>query len=212
MKLDRRAFLGAVAASLWPATAHADAVDDLLGRIADARNGLTTVRATFKQTRTISVMATEIVSTGSLALVRPDRLRWDLDPPDAVTYWIGPEGLTMKNAEGVTKIDKASTDRFAAVLADLMIMLGGDVRSLRARYAIKMKEKEDHLQLSFTPNAGTSLAKHIKRVALTTPKDDLAKLRAVGIYEQNDDKSIIRFASWEKNATIAPDEMKPPSK
>ncbi len=210
--MRRRVFLGVVATSLVLLSAWADDVDELLGKIAEARSELRTVRATFKQTRSISVMATVIESTGKLALVRPDKLRWDLDPPDAVTYWIGPEGLTMKNAEGVTKIDKSSTDRFAAVLGDLMVMMGGDIRALRSHYKVRFKEHHGILQLTFTPAPRTHIADHIRKVAITTPKDDLARLRAVGIYEKSGDKSLIKFEKWEKNATIDPDEMTPPSK
>src|SRR5687768_6724494 len=162
-RMKRRTFLAAAATLLAPRAAWADAVDDALGRIAKAREGTTSLRATFTQKRVIHLMDTAIESRGRVAVVRPDRLRWDLEPPDAVTYWIGPDGLTMKNAEGVTKIDKNSTDRFASVIADLLVMLGGDLRTLRERYDISVKEKQvdGGAQLTLTLKPKGKLAKTI---------------------------------------------------
>jgi outer membrane lipoprotein-sorting protein len=210
--VKRRTFLAAAAVLLAPSVARADAVDDALARIAKARTGLGSLRATFTQKRVIKLMATAIESSGRVAVVRPDRLRWDLEPPDAVTYWIGPEGLTMKNAEGVTKIDKNSTDRFASVIADLLVMLGGDLRTLRERYGIEVQEKavDGGSQLTLTLRPTGKLKKTIEKVKLVAGPD-LSILKGVSIHEKNGDSSKILFKSFAKNPEIDPDEMKPPA-
>src|SRR5262245_60475948 len=97
MPLPRRAFL-----SFFPAlggalafggAARADEVADALADIAKARAGLQTLVGGFTQERTIGLLATAVKSEGEMTVVRPDRLRWELRPPDAIVYWIGPEGL-----------------------------------------------------------------------------------------------------------------------
>ena len=65
-------------------------------------------------------------STGFFTLVRPDRLRWELAPPDDVVYWVTPEGLAYKSAAGQGKVPAAS-QKIAAALGDLRILLGGDL-------------------------------------------------------------------------------------
>src|ERR1019366_4619367 len=74
-------------------------------------------------------------SVGSLTLVRPDRLRWELAPPDAVTFWIGPEGLAYRSPHGQGSMP-ASSARIAASLQDLHALLGGDLSRLAERWSL----------------------------------------------------------------------------
>ena len=190
-----------------PSVAAGD-VDEALDKITKARAKIKTLQAPFKQTRVIGLLASEVKSKGKLTLVRPDRLRWDLHPPDDVTYWIGPEGLAMKNKDGVTKIGKASANKFAAVLGDLMIMLGGDMKKLKARYALSVEEDGDKLHLTAKPKA-KEVKKHISRLELYTGSD-ASIIRSVEIHEKSGDSSVIVFGAYTKNAKVKDKDMKPP--
>ena len=190
--------------------AAADAVGDVLEKITEARKDIKTLQAPFEQTRSIGLLASDVVSTGKLWIVRPDRLRWDLFEPDNVTYWIGPEGLSMANKDGVVKIPKASATKFAAVLADLMIMLGGDVKKLRKRYNMSVKTDGESFTLSAKP-IEKNTRKHINKLRLTCD-GDASVIRKVEIIEKNDDSSVIVFGDYIKNEEIDPEKMKPPKK
>ncbi|MFO0673296.1 MAG: hypothetical protein U0235_27395 [Polyangiaceae bacterium] len=54
-----------------------------------ARDGLH-AHGLFTQERTIGLLATKVKSTGTPALARPDRLRWELAAPDSVVYRVAP--------------------------------------------------------------------------------------------------------------------------
>lgn len=212
--MNRRQLLGLAAcsvlgASTWATDAAADDVDDALARITKARAKIKTLQAPFEQKRIIGLLASEVESKGKLTLVRPDRLRWDLYPPDDVTYWIGPEGLAMRNKDGVTKIGKASSNKFAAVLGDLMIMLGGDMKKLKKRYDITVKKDGDKLALTAKPTA-KEVKKHIAKLELFTD-EDASVIRTVEIHEKSGDKSVIAFGTYTKNAEIEDEDMKPPA-
>jgi hypothetical protein len=141
--LSRRSLLGHAGAWLgatWllGGTARAGGgVDELLARIARARGSLRTMQGPFTQTRTIGLLATDVKSHGSLALVRPDRLRWHLEPPDDVTFWVGPEGLAYQSAHGQGRV-AAGTVRVADALRDLRALLGGDLGQLRDRWVLRV--------------------------------------------------------------------------
>src|SRR5271169_4811635 len=129
--LSRRAMLaGTAMLALTRAARAADPVDDVLARIARARASVRTLQGPFVQTRTIGLLATDVRSTGTLTMVRPDRLRWELAPPDDVTFWIGPQGLAYRSAHGQARVP-AATARVAGALDDLRALLGGDPASLR---------------------------------------------------------------------------------
>ncbi len=204
-------FAAALAAATVPLSAgvaQAASLDDALDRVTKARAKIKTLQASFAQTRVIGLLASEVKSKGKLTLVRPDRLRWDLFPPDDVTYWIGPEGLAMKNKDGVTKIGKASANKFAAVLGDLMVMLGGDMKKLKKRYELTVVEDDDKLELTAKPKA-KEVKKHIARLKLFTD-GDASVVRSVEIHEKSGDKSFIVFGAYEKNKKVKDKEMKPP--
>jgi outer membrane lipoprotein-sorting protein len=212
--IHRRQFLAAAAVlgiSLdLSSEARADAVDDTLGRISKARESVKTLQAPFEQTRVIGLLASEVKSKGKLTLVRPDRLRWDLFPPDEVTYWIGPEGLAMRSADGVTKIGKAAAGRFASVLGDLLVMLGGDMRTLRKRYDIAVAESGDTLTITAKPKSD-DVKKHIASLKMKA-RERGAVVERIEIHEQNGDESIIVFGKMTKNEPVDPDYIAPPKK
>jgi outer membrane lipoprotein-sorting protein len=212
--MKRRSLLlglaAATGATLLGANARADDVDvdEVLEKITEARKSIKTLRAKFEQKRVIGLLASEVESKGKLTLVRPDRLRWDLAPPDEVTYWIGPEGIAMKNKDGVTKIPKSSATKFAAVLSDLMIMLGGNVKKLKDRYDISVAEVEGKVYIALVP-ISEEVKKHVAQLTFQTDSD-YALVRKVEIVEVNEDKSTITFKSYKKNTRVKDSEIKPP--
>jgi outer membrane lipoprotein-sorting protein len=202
-------FAAAAGTTLVGTRAHALDVDEVLDKITEARKEIRTLQARFDQKRVISLLASEVNSNGKLALVRKSqRLRWDLNPPDEVTYWIGPDGIAMKNKDGVTKIPKSSATKFAAVLDDLMVMLGGDVKKLKDRYEISAEESEGKVYMTFVPSAD-DVKKHISRLEVVV-SSDYALVRRVIITETNDDSSTIAFRKYKKNKSIEDSHMKPP--
>ena len=94
--------------------AHADELDDVLAKVARARASLKTLVGPFTQTRKIGLLASEVRSTGTLMLVRPDRLRWELGSPDDVVYWILPEGLAYKSKNGQGRVQGGAGAKLAA--------------------------------------------------------------------------------------------------
>ncbi len=215
--MDRRNFLAACAAlGAAGATlsigipARADDVSAALASIAKARSSLRTLTVPFTQERTIGLLASTVKSEGELTMVRPDRLRWELKAPDAVTYWITPEGFSYATASGGASVGKAAAARFAAVLGDLTALVGGDLESLRKRYDLAVPSKSDGIVLLATPQA-EDVKKHIKSLELvTTP--DLVDLRRITIEEKNGDRSVITFGKAVRDAAVDPAKMAPPAK
>ena len=213
--MDRRNFLAAMAAlGAAGATlssgipARADDVSASLASIARARSSLKTLTVPFTQERTIGLLASTVKSEGELTMVRPDRLRWELKAPDAVTYWITPEGFSYATASGGASVGKAAAARFAAVLGDLTALVGGDLESLRKRYDLAVPSKSDGIVLVATPRAD-DVKKHIKSLELvTTP--DLVDLRRITIEEKNGDRSVITFGKAVRDAAVDPAKMAPP--
>ncbi len=212
MTMHRRDFLSAVsalgAAALAPGTAHADEVADALAEITRAREGLATLVGAFTQERTIGLLATVVKSEGELTLVRPDRLRWELRPPDAITYWIGPEGLAYASPNGGGSVGKSAAGRFGAVLGDLMTLLGGDLNRLRARYDLAVHRADGGMVLDARPRA-EEVKKQVKSLTLRLPPD-LWAVQRIEIEENGGDRSVITFPRMTRDVKVDPARMVPP--
>jgi hypothetical protein len=214
MKVGRREALLASAVLLLR-TRHAQSdecpperLEAALRDIAQARAAVTTLTGPFVQERKIGLLSAKVRSTGTLTLVRPDRLRWELLPPDEAVYWILPEGLAYKSKAGQGRIDGTS-DKIAAGLDDLRILLGGDLSRLRARYDLSGAcNGSDPVVFSATPKPGQTTP--ATRIVLTLAPDLVSPRSAVLSFGPRD-QTEITFGALQKNAPVDPAKMRPPS-
>lgn len=215
--MNRRQFMaGALAAGGGalllgaPGAARADDVSSALAEITKARASLKTLVGSFTQERTIGLLATAVKSDGAMTLVRPDRLRWELFPPDAITYFIGPEGFAFATPSGGGGVGKGAAGRFGAVLSDLMILLGGDLEQLRGRYELSIPSRKDGIVLSAKPKA-EDVKKYVTSLEMASGPE-LWTVKRVVIEEKNGDRSVITFDKVERDVKVDPARMKPPAK
>lgn len=179
-------------------------LDAVLADIAKARRGLRTLRATFAQERTMKLLATSVKSTGALSFVAPDRLRWELGPPDDVTYWVGPEGLSYKTKTSGATVPSAGAN-VARGLADLRAMLGGDLSSLRDRYVLTGSRSEGDVEIS---GAAKEKAASVRGFVLVLDKALTLPLKS-RLLEGKSDAIDITFSNAAINVPIDPATMKP---
>jgi len=214
MTMTRRSLLGASALLLVTGRAMADgSVADLLARIARARAPVRTIQGPFTQTRTIGLLSTDVRSVGTLTLVRPDRLRWRLEPPDDVTFWVGPEGLAYRSAHGQGRLP-ATSARMAGALQDLHELLGGDPSRLSERWSLTiLRDDGTGAEIEALPiatdasAAGASAVARRLRFALAP---DLVRPTRVLLVEGDHDRTSIDFGALTVNAPVDESSMRPP--
>ena len=209
----RDLLVGAVATATLvglPRAARADGVSDALAQIAKARASVKTLLAPFSQERTIGLLSAAVKSDGEMTLVRPDALRWELKPPDAITYWITRDGFGYATAKGGANVGKSAAGRFGAVLADMLILLGGDLEKLRQRYELTVPDQVGGMTLVAKPRA-EEVAKLVKQLEMRVGPE-LWSVQRVVIEEKGGDKSVITFGAVSRDVKVDPARMKPPAK
>lgn len=189
-----------------PPTAKLDGaqLDALLAEIARARRGLRTLRARFTQDRKIRLLATTVRSTGELFYVAPDRLRWELAPPDDVIYWIGPEGLSYRTRSSKGTMP-AGAANVARTLGDVRALLTGDLGSLRQRYELSGARGEGDVTLEGTAR---DPAASVRAFSLALDKRLVVPLRA-RLVEGKNDTIDLAFSDAKADAPIDPALMRP---
>jgi Outer membrane lipoprotein carrier protein LolA len=206
--LTRRALLaGSILGVLVPHAALArDALDDLLARVARARAPIRTLRGPFTQTRTIGLLALDVRSTGTLVLVRPDRLRWELAPPDEAIFFVGPEGLAYRGAHGQAHAIPPDA-RFAGALDDLRTLLGGDLGKLRERWDLRLvRDDASGAEIEATPRATAPSPLHSMGIVLAP---DLVRPSRAVLVEGPRDRTVIDFGTLVVDGPVDPATMRP---
>jgi len=181
-------------------------LDELFHEVAKARQGLRTFAGPFTQVRKMGLMKAQILSQGRVTLVVPDRLRWELFPPDEVIYWVTPEGLAYRNrsSQGAVRANDART--LAAGLEDLRAMLGGDLALLRKRYDLKAFAVGDDVEIEAAalPSAES---RGMKSIRFGIGKDRV-RPTFTRLVERNGDTSDIRFGELRTNVPVDPGLMR----
>lgn len=188
--------------------ARADDVADTFAEIKKAREKVKTLVATFTQERTIGLLSSTVKSEGEMTLVRPDKLRWELKSPDAVTYWITPEGFAFSTANGSANVSKTAAKKFGDVLNDLLVFMGGDLDTLKTRYDFTVPSKKDGVTLHAVPK--TEEVKKIVKSLEISVGADLWTVKKITIEEKSGDKSVITFTKVTKDTKVDDAKMKPP--
>ncbi len=219
-RVGRRAWMrGAAALALgtWASTARADDdVDAALADVAKARASLRTLVGPFTQERTIGLLAQKVRSTGTLTLVRPDRLRWELDPPDAIVYWVGPEGLAYKSARGEGRMALGASGsagpggKLTAALDDVRTVLGGDLGRLRERYDLAVVSRSPEIVFRATPRAAltTKSGARLERIDFALDIEHACPVRTT-LVEGPRDKTEIVFGKLTRDAAVDPARVRP---
>jgi outer membrane lipoprotein-sorting protein len=194
-------------ALLWSREAGADpTLDELLFRIGNARATVRTLRARFNQTRKIGLLASEVRSHGTMILVRPDRLRWELDPPDDVTFWMGPQGLAYRTAHGQGRLPDAKA-RMVTALEDMRTLLGGDLLKLRDRWSLKVVRNDAtgvEIEAASREPAGSGFRS--LRLALAA---NLAQPTRIELVESANERTTIEFDALVLNLAVDDALMRP---
>lgn len=179
-------------------------LDPLLADVARARKGVRTLKAGFTQERKLTLLATSVKSTGELSYVAPDRLRWELAPPDDIVYLIGPEGLSYRTRSSKATVP-ASGANIAKALGDLRALLGGDLAQLRDRYVLTGSRGPNDVEIAGTAKDKTA---SVRAFTLTLDKTLVLPVKAK-LIEGKSDAIEITFSNAQVNVPIDPATMRP---
>jgi outer membrane lipoprotein-sorting protein len=179
-------------------------LDALLADITRARKDLRTLRATFTQERKIALLHTSVTSRGELTFAAPDRLRWELAPPDDITYFVGPEGLAYRTKSSSAAIP-ASGANIGRALGDLRALLAGDLGALRDRYELSASRGPADVEVA---GRAKDPKASVRAFTLTLDKGLVVPLRA-RLAEGKSDSIDLTFANVTVNGPVDPARLRP---
>jgi outer membrane lipoprotein-sorting protein len=195
------AFLLAADSPAPPGTWHQD-----LASIRKAAATLTTLEASFVQTRTLKILKKPLISRGVIAYRRPNDLRWEYQSPLAMLLVVrkgNAQRLLKHGAEWVTD-HSAKLEAMKFVLDEINLWLEGNFsasKAFRAELRPATKEQPAHVALSPLDPA---LGKIVSRIAITFGEQP-GTVGAIDIFEQGEGVTHIAFENSRYNEAV-PDE------
>ena len=201
-KIRRRDFLGATAGLLLLGRgARADAVDDKLAAITKARASLKTLVGPFTQVSTVGLLRTKVQASGMMYFLAPNRLRWELGPPDSVTYWVAPEAVAYRGQHGSGRL--AVGARLPPDLECLRAVLGGDAGALRSRFDVREAPNPDGAGPAFEATPKPDQPMKLRRLYFSLEPDLVRPRKAVMVFDERN-QSEITFGELRRDAPIDP--------
>ncbi|KMW46404.1 outer membrane lipoprotein carrier protein LolA [Ralstonia pickettii] len=185
-----RACVAMLAASLLASTVHAADVsgwtlDRLMSTLAHNKSG----RATFTETKTLSIAAQPIESSGELVFVAPDHLEKHTLRPKPEHLVIDGNTLTVERNQRKFSMPLGQYPELAAFIESIRATLAGNRYALEAVYKVAISGRGDDWTLTLTP-IDARMQKVVSTITLDGTRD---VLRSVAIRQADGDHSLMRL-------------------
>lgn len=123
------------------------------------------IHVDFTQTRTLAALSRPLKSSGSLVLHREKGVIWTLRRPVALTYVMGPQGLTVVNSDGSRERKSAREVPMVAQMGQVFQSLAqGDWHALDSFFTVTGAGDPGRWEVDLQPKA--QAAAFVKRIRL----------------------------------------------
>jgi outer membrane lipoprotein-sorting protein len=189
----RQACLALLAAGMLTSIAHAAesvspganpnawTLDRLMSTLAHNKSG----RATFTETKTLSIAAEPVVSSGELVFIAPDHLEKHTLTPKPEHLVIDGDKLTVERNQRKFTMPLAQYPELSAFIESIRATLAGNRYALEAVYKVAITGHGDDWTLTLTP-----IDTRMQKVVSTITLDGT---RSVAIRQADGDHSLMRL-------------------
>ncbi len=184
-----------VVASLGAPALAAGSLDDALGKLQARYEGTKTMEADFKQTVESPTLASPLKTGGKVAFEKPNRMRWDYDPPDQQTIVGDGQNLWLYQPDMKQVIKAPLGEAFQA--STPLTFLSGLGRIERDFDASLVSETTDAWVLKLVPKRDAALG----TLGMTVRKSD-ASIAEARITDSVGTTTKIAFSNEKRNGRI----------
>jgi outer membrane lipoprotein carrier protein len=178
---------------------------EIIERLQEQQREIASLRATVVQKKRHPLLATEVVSEGTLLFQKPNRVRWEVGKPDRVVIVI--DGRTLvtyrPDRQEAERRDLGSDFGARAAVEFLTSGMSLAVPELEKRFQVDMHREDGLLVLVLTPRSRWA-AKAVASVALYRQDRDAVPSRIV-ISGQPGDRTEITLTDIVINPPVAED-------
>lgn len=185
------------------ASAACDSTPACLQQLQAAQGDLRTLDARFTQTKHVSLLDEPIVSTGRFRFKRPDKVRLDIETPQAATVLIDGRNVSIPGVSAAGMKGMAATP-MTAMFTELGALLGGDVNRAMTDFQVHAQADGDGIAVTLTPTRA-EWQRLYKTIALSFAGQPLV-IRGMRLDDALGDRLEIAMRDVQRNSEL-PDEI-----
>jgi outer membrane lipoprotein carrier protein len=196
-----------VAGFFLPATAqegyrkaNAAEVGEMQKNIATSSTGMKSLRCAFEQTKTLSILAEEVHSTGFLIYRQPDKLHWEYMTPYHYLFAMNDGKVTIASGDSKNEIDIASNRLFREISSIIVSGINGQDIFNETRFSLKYLTGTSGYLMALTPKQ-KDIKQLFHEIRLYFDAKDHT-VNVVEIEETGGDKTVIRMKNKQINTKI----------
>ena len=164
-----------------------------------------TIEADFTQTKTISFIDEQLVSSGKFWFSRPDRMRWEYQNPFFYSIIINGDNIKVIDDKKVSRFNAASNAMFGQIKLIIMNMVNGKMFD-DSDYHATITEGSDYIIVNFeTVNEG--MKEYIASIELFFNAQNYEMVK-IKMNEASGDVTLIEFENQKINNSIQDDIFK----
>ena len=170
----------------------------MIEEICEAASEIHSLQCKFRQTKNLSLLATEMVSTGRM-YYKEGMLRWEYLSPYRYIFIINGERVLLDSPSGSNVIDTKTNKMFGSIANIMMSSLTGNIIDTEEFDTLMLEEKEGWIA-ELTPvkkemqQFFTKVRLHINPVEKSVEK--------VELLEEGGDTTLIEMTEIEKNVSV----------
>ncbi|MCM1373036.1 MAG: outer membrane lipoprotein carrier protein LolA [Bacteroides sp.] len=168
--------------------------------IGNSVSGLKSMKCTFVQTKSMSMLNDRMVSYGTMHYGQPDKFRWEYTRPYSYLFIFNGAKVYVGNNSKKNVIDVSSNKLFREIAGIMMSTVTGKALTDMETFSLDIEEVRTSWHVTLVPKK-KELKRMFQKVVLVFNRTDTA-IAGVEIYEKNGDKTEIRMSDVTKNAAI----------
>jgi len=111
------------------------------------------VRANFREVRRVSILVDPIETYGVLYFAPPERLARHVTKPGRSRIVVDGRRVAFRDEAGLQQVDLDTSELAEAIVANVMVVLRGDLESLRSRYEVSFQSELESWTLELRPRS-----------------------------------------------------------
>lgn len=188
----------AAAAAAEPAAPPAT-LEALMAGMARTRG----VRAEFRESKEVALLAAPVESRGVLHFIPPDRMvRRILEPAPATLVVDGPR-VEFRDASGAAPLDLSSEPSAREFVDNFTTIFRGDLAALRRKYEVRFESDPPRWRLALEPRDAV-LRRFVASLTLLGEGDAMREMQLV---ERDGDRTTTRFERVEPDRAYTTEEV-----
>lgn len=161
---------------------------------------ISSVKSTFVQEKTLTMLTDKIISSGEFWFKRSDKIRIEYKTPYTYLLIINGDQMITKDNQKESHVNTSSNKLFRQINRIIIDCVQGTILNNKD-FSVKIFENQNRFLVQLTPQTKT-IKEFFQTISLTLDKSDYS-VSELELQEQGGDTTVMRFSNKQLNTTIS---------